>query len=140
MPRGAGSLHRVKRTALILIEQRRLALLLFFLLALAFPAAAQNVFREELRVPMAAAGERGLQALFIRPSAPGRYPLVIFSHGAPRDASTRRRMSPYGSLPVAMEFVRRGYAVAIVMRRGYGTSGGNYVEGVACDGDGNFSA
>ncbi len=54
-------------------------------------------------------------------------------------AAERRKMSPYGSYPVALEFVRRGYAVAIVMRRGYGTSGGNYIEGVACDSDGNFT-
>lgn len=120
-------------------QQRRLALLLFFSLALTLPAAAQGIFREEIRVPMAEAGERGLQALFVRPDAPGRYPLVVFSHGAPRNAAERRKMSPYGSYPVALEFVRRGYAVAIVMRRGYGTSGGNYIEGVACDSDGNFT-
>lgn len=129
----------MKRLLKILGKQRRLALLLFAIVALATPASAQNVFREELRVPMPLAGPEGLQALFLRPSAPGRYPVVIFSHGAPRDSAQRRRMSPYGSFPLAMEFVRRGYAVAIVMRRGYGTSGGNYVEGVACDGDGNFT-
>jgi dienelactone hydrolase len=121
-------------------QQQRLALLLFFLLAFALPAAAQAPFREEIRIPMPAAGERGLQALFIRPNAPGRHPLVVLSHGAPRDGDYRRKMSPYGLLPVAMEFVRRGYAVAIVMRRGYGTSGGAYTEGVACERDGNFTA
>ncbi len=120
--------------------QRRLALLLFFLFAFAAPAAAQDYFRQDLRIPLAEAGERGLQALLIRPSAPGRYPLAVFSHGAPRDADYRRKMSPYASLPVAMEFLRRGYAVAIVMRRGYGTSGGVYSEGVACNRDGNFTA
>jgi dienelactone hydrolase len=130
----------VKLAKRIFGQQQRLALLLFFSLTLAVPAAAQNTFREELRIPMAEAGERGLQALFIRPNAPGRYPLAVFSHGAPRDAEQRRKMSPLGSLPVAMEFVRRGYAIVIVMRRGYGTSGGNYSEGVACDRDGNFTA
>jgi dienelactone hydrolase len=130
----------VNRTKRIQHGQRRFALLLFFMLALVFPAAAQAPFREEIRVPMALAGERGLQALFIRPNAPGRYPLAVFSHGAPRDADYRRKMSPYGSLPIAMEFVRRGYAVVIVMRRGYGTSGGIYTEGVACERDGNFTA
>lgn len=120
--------------------QQRLAALLFVFLAALAPAKAQDVFREDLRIPMADAGERGLQALFIRPSAPGRYPVAIFSHGAPRNAEERRKMSPYATLPVAMEFVRRGYAVAIVMRRGYGTSGGNYSEGVACERDGDFTA
>lgn len=124
----------------LLEQQRRLALLLFVLLAPTTSAFAQTTLREDIRVPMAEAGPQGLQALFIRPSAPGRYPLAVFSHGAPRDASQRRRMSPYGSLPIAMEFVRRGYAVVIVMRRGYGTSGGNYIEGVACEREGNFTA
>ncbi len=124
-----------------LLERRRqLFALLFFVLALATPAQAQEIFREELRTPMPQAGERGLQTLFIRPAAPGRYPLVVFSHGAPRNAAQRRKMSPYGSYPLALEFVRRGYAVAVVMRRGYGDSGGEYVEGVACDGEGNFTA
>lgn len=129
-----------KLASLTFEKQRRLALLLLFLLAFVSPAAAQNTFREELRVPMPEAGERGLQTLLIRPAPAGRYPLVVFSHGAPRDADYRRKMSPFQSLPVAMEFVRRGYAVAIVMRRGYGTSGGNYSEGVACERDGNFTA
>ena len=124
----------------ILERQQRLALLLFFLVALAAPAVAQDTFRQDLRVPMMEAGDRGLQALFIRPSAPGRYPLAIFSHGAPRDAEQRRKMSPLQSLPIAMEFVRRGYAVIIVMRRGYGTSGGNYSEGVACEREGDFTS
>jgi dienelactone hydrolase len=119
--------------------QQRLALLLFFVFLLAWPAAAQDFIREDLRIPMADAGAQGLQALFIRPNAPGRYPLVVISHGAPRDSSARRRMSPYASFRIAMEFARRGYAVVAVMRRGYGTSGGDYIEGVACDGDGDFT-
>ena len=130
----------MKKRISSLFRQRRIVPLLFFLLLPAAPANAQNIFREELRVPMAEVGQRGLQTLFIRPSAPGRYPLAVFSHGAPRDSAERRKMSPYGSLPVAMEFLRRGWAVAIVMRRGYGTSGGHYSEGVACDRDGNFTA
>lgn len=136
----AQSRHVKQIAAALIDQQRRIALLLFCLFALAAPANAQETVREDLRIPMPQAGERGLQALFIRPAAPGRYPLVVFSHGAPRDSERRRKMSPYQSLPVAMEFVRRGYAVAIVMRRGYGTSGGEYSEGVACERDGNFTA
>jgi dienelactone hydrolase len=37
-------------------------------------------------------------------------------------------MTPLTYLPQAMEFARRGFAVAIVMRRGYGSSGGPYAE------------
>jgi dienelactone hydrolase len=120
-------------------KQRHLVLLFLVSLAFAAPASAQETFRQELRIPMAEAGERGLQALFIRPSAPGHYPLAVLSHGAPRDSEQRRKMSPLNMQSIAMEFVRRGYAVAIVMRRGYGTSGGNYSEGVACEREGDFT-
>lgn len=129
----------IVRQTLFSILQQRLALLLFILLALALPAAAQDYLREDLRIPKSDAGEQGLQALFIRPSAPGKYPLVIFNHGTPRDPVARRQLSPYSYLPVAMQFARRGYAVAMVMRRSYGSSGGEYSDGVNCNGDANFT-
>jgi len=62
---------------------------------LAGPAAAQTYIREHLRLPMAAAGGKGLETLFIRPAEPARYPLVIISHGAPRKPGrTPRAMTP----------------------------------------------
>jgi dienelactone hydrolase len=96
--------------------------------ALSNAATAQTFHREELRVPMRGAGSRGLEAILIRPAAPGRYPLVLLNHGAPRDGAQRRKMSPNALLPQATEFARRGWAAVIVMRRGYGDSGGDYAE------------
>jgi dienelactone hydrolase len=92
------------------------------------PAAADPFYREDLRIPMTAAGPRGLEAMLVRPSAAGRYPLALISHGAPRDASERAGMSPYAYYPQAIEFARRGFAALVVMRRGYGTSDGQYAE------------
>ena len=37
-------------------------------------------------------------------------------------------MTPHGMLPQMMEFARRGWAVAAVLRRGYGQSGGGWAE------------
>jgi len=37
-------------------------------------------------------------------------------------------MSPYGTYRQAIEFARRGFAALVVMRRGYGGSGGQYAE------------
>ena len=37
-------------------------------------------------------------------------------------------MSPWTYYPIAMEFARRGWAAAVVMRRGYGGSGGSFAE------------
>ena len=92
------------------------------------PAAADPFYREDLRIPAAAAGARGLEAMLLRPSGTRRYPLALISHGAPRDAAERAGMSPYGSYRQALEFARRGFAALVVMRRGYGDSGGDYAE------------
>ena len=77
---------------------------------------------------MAAAGPRGLEAMLIRPAGPRRYPLALLSHGAPRDAAARAGMTPTACYAQAIEFARRGFAAVVVMRRGYGDSGGSYAE------------
>src|SRR5260221_14608310 len=92
------------------------------------PAAADPFYREDLRIPAAAAGPRGLEALLLRPSGTRRYPLALISHGTPRDAAERAGMSPYGSYRQALEFARRGFAALVVMRRGYRESGGGYAQ------------
>lgn len=98
------------------------------------PTSAETYHREDIRIPMREAGPRGLEAMLLRPDAPGKYPLVIISHGTPRKPEDRARMTPWTYYPNAMEFARRGFAVAVVMRRGYGDSGGSYAEQTgSCD-------
>ena len=76
----------------------------------------------------------GLEALLVRPSDPGRYPLALLAHGSPRSAADRTAMTPLAMLPQALEFPRRGWAAAVVMRRGYGNSDGGWAEGFgSCD-------
>ena len=77
---------------------------------------------------MTAAGRRGLEAMLLRPS--GTRPL---SAGAdqPRRAARRRRRGRRcrpTDYRQAIEFARRGFAALVVMRRGYGDSGGQYAE------------
>jgi dienelactone hydrolase len=108
---------------------RRAVLILILLCATPAPAAAQNYTRENLRIPFSAAGGRGLEAVLIRPADGGRYPLALMTHGSPRNADARRQMTPGRYQLQAIEFARRGFAVLIVMRRGYGVSDGNYAEG-----------
>ncbi|MGH6754039.1 MAG: alpha/beta hydrolase family protein, partial [Bradyrhizobium sp.] len=91
-------------------------------------AAADGYHREDLRIAMTAAGPAGLEAMLVRPSGSGRYPLALISHGTPRDPAGRATMSPYGTYRQAIEFARRGFAALVVMRRGYGDSGGRYAE------------
>jgi hypothetical protein len=106
----------------------RAALLTVLIAAATHPAAAGEFVREELRVPFAAAGPRGLEALLIRPAGTERYPLALISHGAPREADKRPGMTPNRFHVQAVEFARRGFAALVVMRRGYGNSGGGYAE------------
>lgn len=106
---------------------RAAALLIAFVLALG-GASAQSLTREELRIPMAAAGSDGLEALLVRPRGSGPYPLMLINHGSPRSASVRPDMEAATYEPIANEFARRGFAALIVMRRGYGSSGGGWAE------------
>jgi dienelactone hydrolase len=97
-------------------------------------ATAQELVREELRIPMAAAGPRGLEAMLLRPPGTCRFPLALISHGSPRDGADRAGMAPTRQYAQAVEFVRRGFAALIVMRRGYGTSDGGFAENAGlCD-------
>src|SRR5215510_3829719 len=102
------------------------ALLVLVVVALAGPATAQQAhplyLREPLRIPMPEAGPKGLEAILVRPAADGKYPLVLINHGSPRVSGERAGMTPLAFLPQIMEFARRGWAVAAVMRRGFGDS------------------
>ena len=105
------------------------SLLIAVLLGLAaFPAAAESYVTEELRIPMAAAGPSGLEALLVRLDGSAARPLVLISHGSPRMAGDRANFSALSYWPQAMEFARRGWTAVAVLRRGYGSSGGAYAE------------
>jgi dienelactone hydrolase len=113
---------------------RRLVLIVFLILAGAGMTHADTPFvLQPIRVLLG--GDSGvLEALFIRPNEPGRYPLALLTHGTPRAAAERVAMTPLAMLPQALEFARRGFAVVIVMRRGYGSSDGGWADGVgSCD-------
>jgi dienelactone hydrolase len=112
---------------------RRTAMAIMLLCLTLCPSAAQDYTRENLRIPFAAAGPRGLEALLVRPADGRSYPLALITHGAPRDAGERPHMTAGRYYVQAMEFARRGFAVLIVVRRAYGSSGGDYAEGApAC--------
>jgi dienelactone hydrolase len=101
---------------------------IFVLLLLARPVRGQGFVERTLRIPAPGAGSKGLEAVMIRPNEPGPHPLALVNHGAPRDQSDQRKMTPWEMLPLAREFARRGWTAVIVMRRGYGDSGGDFAE------------
>jgi dienelactone hydrolase len=106
------------------------ALLLLFLLATALVPAthAQDLVTTEMRIPTHSAGKKGLEAVMIRPNDNAPHPLALVAHGSPRDPGERPEMTPLRWLPQAREFARRGWTAVVVMRRGYGDSGGGYEE------------
>jgi dienelactone hydrolase len=93
-----------------------------------------SLITEPLRIPAPQAEPSGLQALLIRPSGEGPFPLLVLTHGKAATDAVNRAQLPEQMLPVAKEFARRGWATLIVMRRGYGTSGGRFAENmISCE-------
>jgi hypothetical protein len=74
-----------------------------------------------------------LEVTLFKPDGPGPFPLLVINHGKDGDdvkLITKKPRYPYGV--VAHEFVKRGWLVAVPMRRGFGRSGGIF-EVEACE-------
>jgi dienelactone hydrolase len=96
-------------------------------------AQAQNLdaaLREEVvSVPLPpGSGVAALVATSYRPQGDGPFPLIVLSHGSPANAAERGKMGRYRVLSRIREFTRRGFAVIVPMRRGYGDTGGVWAE------------
>lgn len=83
-----------------------------------------DIYKQEIKVPMEAAGDAGLQTFLITPSTAGKHPLVIMTHGTSSGKSPNQDIGPGSLQPEAIWFAKRGWSVFIVIRRGYGLSGG----------------
>jgi dienelactone hydrolase len=104
------------------------------------PARAQDILVNEMRIPTHASGKKGLEAVMVRPNDSAPHPLALITHGTPRDSQERPEMTPLRWLPQAREFARRGWTAVIVMRRGFGDSGGGYAEdGRSCSHSPNYT-
>jgi dienelactone hydrolase len=82
----------------------------------------------ELRIPTSDSDYRGLQAVMVRPNDNAPHPLALITHGTWGGAADRAQSTPLRFIPQAREFARRGWTAVIVMRRGFGDSGGIYME------------
>jgi len=101
-------------------------------LVLAIATAAQAAPYEEslVRAPVEEGARRVLiDVTVFRPAAGGPFPLVVLSHGSPRDAADRRLDGRQRLSAQAEPFLALGYAVLVPTRRGYGKSGGEWAEG-----------
>jgi dienelactone hydrolase len=103
-------------------------------------ARAQDILVTEIRIPTHGSGKKGLEAVMVRPNDSSPHPLALITHGTPRDPQERAEMTPLRWIPHAREFARRGWTAVIVMRRGFGDSGGGYAEeGRACSRSPNYT-
>jgi dienelactone hydrolase len=87
------------------------------------PAGVHYIERE-LRVPVPGSGAAGLDALEVYLNTPGKHPLALLTHGTSNDATVRKEVSPWAYLQQAVWFAQRGYVALVIVRRGYGNSGG----------------
>ena len=108
------------------------------LAAAAAPALNKDMREEIVMVKVGSGlGSVELETTIFRPPGPGPFPLVLMNHGkAPGNPAFQGR-SRY--IDISREFIERGYAVAIPMRRGFSKSGGQYIDG-GCNLEGNGNA
>lgn len=113
----------------------------FGLLALAaslFGAAAahaqvlETAFNEQVVMVPAQSGAQTveLETTVFKPSGAGPFPVVIMNHG--KALGNPRNQNRDRFVVLSREFVKRGYAVVIPMRKGFSKSSGDYVD-PGCD-------
>lgn len=80
--------------------------------------------REEFtRLPVAGS-DGSIVVTRYRPPGPGPFPWIVLSHGTAPDAAANREIGRWRNLHLVRQWVGRGYAVVVPVRRGYGASGG----------------
>jgi dienelactone hydrolase len=114
------------------------------------PALAQTVYqpprlvREFIKVPIRFdTGEVALRMMIVQPKGPGPFPLAVLSHGTTEGIHAYLRQGVHASTysGAAIWFARRGWAVVMPVRRGFGGSDGVFSESTgACSTDGMADA
>lgn len=72
------------------------------------------------------AGSVALETTVFKPAGNGPFPLVIMNHG--KALGNPRNQNRDRFIVISREFVKRGYAVVIPMRKGFSRSTGEYVD------------
>ena len=126
---GTAGAARCRRAALVALG-----------LALALPAQAA-LDESVLRAPVAQGVERAyIDVTVFKPEGHGPFPIVVLSHGSPRDALERRREGRLRLVAQSERFVAMGFAVLVPTRRGYGASQGAWAEGYGTCADPDYYA
>jgi dienelactone hydrolase len=85
-----------------------------------------RLIEEKIRIPTA--NGRSLAATILRPEGDGPFGVVVLNHGVSASARERARESADLLINSAAVFARRGYAVVMPLRRGFGATGGEMTE------------
>jgi dienelactone hydrolase len=83
-----------------------------------------RLVQKEMWVHAPAAFPNGLDTVEVYADRPGRHPLVVLTHGTSDKPEDRMHVTPWAQLGQALWFARRGYVALVVVRKGYGRSGG----------------
>ncbi len=104
------------------------------------PQQVLRLVQKEMFVPVPGVFPNGLDVLEVYLTLPGKHPLVVLTHGTSSDPQERMRVTPWAQLPQALWFARRGYVAIVVVRQGYGRSGGKQdsLSGGCRTGQGSF--
>jgi dienelactone hydrolase len=105
---------------------RRLALLA--LIAVSGVARADNAAALERIALSANVQGSQIDVYYYRPKGAGPFPLLVLSHGSPRNAQDRGNFGPNTMHAQAEAYASSGVAVFVPIRRGYGGSG-DWAEG-----------
>jgi dienelactone hydrolase len=95
--------------------------------ALVDRAVPGRFVQEDVRIP-AHSGRTTLAITILRPRGDGPFGAMILNHGVPLTERARSLESPELLLHTAAAFARRGYAVLMPLRRGFGATGGAFAE------------
>lgn len=125
---GDSQLYRISRAFL------RFILLLFVGLNGSFANATGNkdsldatVNETVVMLPVVSNGiALTLQTTLFKPAGGGPFPVVIMNHGKNLGKTSQHQRRRY--LAMSREFIKRGYAVVIPMRKGFAQSDGDYVD------------
>ena len=114
----------VSRVKLITI-----CLTVFGTLASVSTASAENtdpsINEQVVMLPVVSNGSNlQLQTTIFKPPGTGPFPLLLMNHGKTLGAPAQQKRQRY--LAMSREFVRRGYAVVVPMRKGFAKSDGPY--------------
>jgi len=86
-----------------------------------------GLVEEHIRIP-AASGRYTIATTIVRPRSGGPFGTIVLNHGVPVSAWARRLESADMLMPAAEALARRGYAVVMPLRRGFGATGGVFAE------------